>query len=324
MRRSPLVVALPPDPGSPPSNVGTPGGKLKLVVGTAVRRARGIARKLTTRVAAARREARHSAQGSSIRRAARRPRTGERSAAGPTPTAGAPGGGGMSIEMWRADDGGRAVLQSRLQRAVFDEFALEPALDAADIRVVVDGRVATLSGTVQRYPDKLAAERAAKRVRGVQMVRDELAVVPPVSEQRTDWEITLAAMQVLESHVLVPRDQVRATVAGGWVQLAGEVGRGAERRAAEQAVQCLVGVKGVTNLITVKLAAPPEGLRARVTAALARTAGLRGHRIDIAIEDGDVVLQGRVPSVAERERVEQAAWDVPAVTSVRNQLRVSR
>jgi osmotically-inducible protein OsmY len=230
----------------------------------------------------------------------------------------------MSIEMWRADDGGRAVLQSRLQRAVFDEFALEPALDAADIRVVVDGRVATLSGTVQRYPDKLAAERAAKRVRGVQMVRDELAVVPPVSEQRTDWEITLAAMQVLESHVLVPRDQVRATVAGGWVQLAGEVGRGAERRAAEQAVQCLVGVKGVTNLITVKLAAPPEGLRARVTAALARTAALRGHRIDIAIEDGDVVLQGRVPSVAERERVEQAAWDVPAVTSVRNQLRVSR
>jgi osmotically-inducible protein OsmY len=131
-------------------------------------------------------------------------------------------------------------------------------------------------------------------------------------------------MQVLESHVLVPRDQVRATVAGGWVQLAGEVGRGAERRAAEQAVQCLVGVKGVTNLITVKLAAPPEGLRARVTAALARTAGLRGHRIDIAIEDGDVVLQGKVSSVAERERVEQAAWDVPAVTSVRNQLRVSR
>jgi osmotically-inducible protein OsmY len=108
------------------------------------------------------------------------------------------------------------------------------------------------------------------------------------------------------------------------VRLAGEVGRGAERRAAEQAVQCLVGVKGVHNLITVKLAAPPEGLRARVTAALARTAGLRGHRIDVAIEDGDVVLQGRVPNVAARDRVEQAAWDVPAVTSVRNQLRVSR
>jgi len=230
----------------------------------------------------------------------------------------------MSIEMWRADDGGRAVRQSRLQRGVFDEFAHEPALDAADIRVLVEGRVVMLSGTVRSYPEKLAAERAAKRVRRVQLVRDELAVLPPASHQRTDWEITLAAMQVLESHVLVPRDQVQATVAGGWVQLAGEVGRGAERRAAEQAVQCLVGVRGVSNLITVKLAAPPEGLRARVTAALARTAALRGHRIDVAIEEGAVVLEGKVPSVGERERVEQAAWDVPAVTSVRNQLRVSR
>ena len=230
----------------------------------------------------------------------------------------------MSIEMWRADDGGRAVVQSRLQRGVFDEFALEPTLDAADIRVAVEGRVVTLSGMVKRYPDKLAAERAAKRVPGVQMVRDELAVLPPASQQRTDLEITRAAMQVLESHVLVPRDQVQAMVSGGWVQLAGEVSRGAERRAAEQAVQCLVGVIGVQNLITVRVAAPPEGLGARVTAALARTAGLRGHRIHVGVEDGDVVLQGKVPCVAARERVEQVAWDVPTVTRVRNQLRVSR
>ena len=106
--------------------------------------------------------------------------------------------------------------------------------------------------------------------------------------------------------------------------MAGEVSRGAERRAAEQAVQCLVGVIGVQNLITVRVAAPPEGLGARVTAALARTAGLRGHRIHVGVEDGDVVLQGKVPCVAARERVEQVAWDVPTVTRVRNQLRVSR
>jgi osmotically-inducible protein OsmY len=230
----------------------------------------------------------------------------------------------MSIEMWLADDGGRAVLQGKLQRAVFDEFANEQVLEAADIRVAVEGRVVTLTGTTKSYPDKLLAERAAKRVRGVQMVRDMVEVVPPPSSQRTDWEITLAAMQVLESHVLVPRDRVQAAVAGGCVELTGEVGRGAERRAAEQAVQCLVGVKGVTNLITVTLAVLPEGrLRARVTAAVVR-ATQRGDRINVAVENGDVVLQGKVPSVAERERVEQAAWDVPAVTSVRNQLRISR
>lgn len=317
-----------PHPAGQPPRAGTRGEKLRQAVGTAVRQARRIARTVSTRVAAARREARQAAYRSrasrKVNRVAPRPRAAEPTGSGQTTTGGASGGGGMSIEMWRADDGGRAVLQGRLQRSVFDEFAHEPALDAADIQVIVDGRVVTLSGTVKSYPDKLAAERAAKRVRGVQMVRDELAVMPPASAQRTDWEITLAAMQVLESHVLVPRDQVQVTVSGGWVQLAGEVGRGSERRAAEQAVQCLMGVKGVNNLITVKLTIPPEGLHERVMAALARTAGFRGHRIDVAIEDGDVVLQGKVPSVAEREHVEQAAWEVPAVTSVRNQLRVSR
>jgi osmotically-inducible protein OsmY len=322
MKHSTLLAPRPDPAGLLPS-VGTPGEKLKLAIGRAARRARRIARTVTTRVAAARREARHASYRPGVNRVVPRPRAAEHGGTALSISGRAPGGGGMSIEMWRADDGGRAVLQSRLQRGVFDEFALEPALDPADIRVVVDGRVVTLLGTVKSYLDKLAAERAAKRVRGVQMVRDELAVMPPASQQRTDWEITLAAMQVLESHVLVPRDQVQATVAGGWVRLAGEVGRGAERRAAGQAVQCLVGVKGVSNLITIKVAAPPAGLRARVTAALT-TAGLHRHRIDVAIEDGDVVLQGRVPCVAERERVEQAAWDVPAVTSVRNQLRVSR
>jgi osmotically-inducible protein OsmY len=313
MEQSTLLAHRPDPLGLLPS-VATPGEQIKLAVGKALRRAQRIARTVTSRAS------RHPAINSALVRS----RGSGQNA--PTPLIGgkSPGGGGMSIEMWRADDGGRAVLQSRLQRGVFDEFVHESALDAADIRVVVEGRVVTLLGTVRRYPDKLAAERAAKRVRGVQMVRDELAVMPPASEQRTDWEIALAAMQVLESHVLVPREQVHATVAGGWIQLEGEVGRGAERRAAEQAVQCLVGVKGVNNLITVKLTAPPEGLRARVTAALARTAGVRGHRIDVAIENGDVVLQGRVPNVAARDRVEQAAWDVPAVTSVRNQLRVSR
>ncbi len=282
-----------------------------------------MARTVKTRVAEARWEAAYEA--SRARSSRQVPRSGAPDPGGSAGQGRAAGGGGMSIEMWRADDGGRAVLQGKLQRAVFDEFATEQVLDAADIRVAVEGRVVTLSGTAKSYPDKLLAERAAKRVRGVQMVRDVVEVVPPPSAQRTDWEITLAAMQVLESHVLVPRDRVQVAVVGGCIELTGEVGRGAERRAAEQAVQCLVGVKGVTNNITVTLAALPEDrLRARVMAAVARSATRRGNHVNVAVENGDVVLQGKVPSVAERERVEQAAWDVPAVTSVRNQLRITR
>jgi len=85
-------------------------------------------------------------------------------------------GGGMSIEMWLAEDD-NAVFQSELQRKVFDEFARASTLDSADIGVSVDDRVVTLSGAVKSYPEKLEAERAAQRVRGVRAVRNDLAVV---------------------------------------------------------------------------------------------------------------------------------------------------
>ena len=232
-------------------------------------------------------------------------------------------GGGMSIEMWLAEDGD-VVVRSELQRNVFDEFAWETTLEAADISVAVEDHVVTLSGAVKSYPEKLAAERAAERVRGVQAVRNQLAVVPPASDQRSDWDIAQAAGAVLESDVLVPRARVRATVADGWVRLVGSVRRDAERRAAEEAVQRLVGVKGVTNEITVERTAPPADLRAHVEAALGHSAGLHGDRIKVETRDGAVVLRGRVRCLAEREEAVRAAWGVPGVTGVRDELQVER
>lgn len=232
-------------------------------------------------------------------------------------------GGGMSIEMWLAEDE-NAAYGTELQRNVFDELAWEPTLDGADIAVSVDDHVVTLSGAVKSYPEKLEAEGAARRVRGVQMVRNNLAVVLPAADQRSDSEIARAVVQVLESDVLIPRDAVRATVAGGWVYLAGEVDRDAARRAAVVAMQRLVGVKGVASEITIRPAAPRGDVKARLTAALHRCPGLRGDHIEVETGDGAVLLHGRVRCLAERDEAEQAVWALPGVTSVRDQLQVER
>jgi osmotically-inducible protein OsmY len=232
-------------------------------------------------------------------------------------------GGGMSIEMWLAEDDEIAV-RSELHQAVFDELAWEPALDASDIGVAVEDHAVILSGTVKSYPEKLAAERAAKRVRRVQVVRNCLAVVLPASNQRSDREIALAAVQILTSDVLVPHDAVRATVAGGSVELEGQVRLDAERREAGVAVQRLVGVKGVVNRILIKPATPQADLKARVTAAIQRCAGLRGDHIEVETGDGAVLLHGRVRCLAERDEAEQAVWSLPGVNSVRGALQVER
>ena len=85
-------------------------------------------------------------------------------------------GGGMSIEMWRAEDENVGV-NSGLQDKVFEELRSENALDHADLYVDVEDRVVTLSGTIGSYAEKLAAGAAAWRVRGVRDVRNEITVV---------------------------------------------------------------------------------------------------------------------------------------------------
>jgi osmotically-inducible protein OsmY len=170
--------------------------------------------------------------------------------------------------------------------------------------------------------DKLKAERAARRVRGVQAVRNSLAVLPPFCDRRSDREIAKAAHQVLESNVLVPRDAVHATVAGGWVQLAGEVNSDAARRAALAAVARLIGVKGIADEISVTPAPAPGDLKASLTTALQRCASLHGDTIEVTTDGGTVVLHGRVRTLAERDEAESAVWALPGVTSVCIQLEV--
>lgn len=231
-------------------------------------------------------------------------------------------GGGMSIEMWRADDD-QTGLRSRLQGEVFGELAREPGLDRGDLRVDVSGRAVILSGTVRSLPQRLSAERAARRVRGVRDVRNEIAVVLPSSQVRSDEDLVEAAACVIESDVLVPRGKIEVVVVSGWIELAGAVVRHAERQAAEEAVQRLVGVRGVTNLITIEPAGAERDVKAVVAEALERRPALRGDRIKVEVVGGLTVLRGKVRSLAERDEAVAAAWGTPGVTSVRDRLRVA-
>jgi osmotically-inducible protein OsmY len=229
-------------------------------------------------------------------------------------------GGGMSIEMWLAEDDQLAV-GSELQSRVFDELSREPALETADLTVGVDARVVTLAGTVRSYPEKLVAERAARRVPGVRGVRNGVAVVLPTDARRTDRQIARAAAWALDSDVLVPRGRVTAASHDGWVELTGVVTHHAERQAAEEAVERLVGVNGVTNLVALEPpAVPPEDAAAQVEATLRAHAALHGDHVRVEAFGATIVLRGRVRSLAERDEAVQIAWGVPGVTAVQAEL----
>ena len=216
------------------------------------------------------------------------------------------------------------LTDEEIQRKVLDELRWDPEVDPTDVGVEVDDGVVTLTGTVDSYPVKHAAERAAHRILGVKAVANDIQIKLPFDKTRTDTDIATAAAHALEWDTQVPFERINLTVRNGWVTLDGEVDWAYQKEVAERAVRNLTGVRGVTNLlhIAAALTAVPEEVRFMIEEALKRNAELDARRIRVEAADGKIILSGRVRSWAEREQAESAAWAAEGVSDVENQITV--
>lgn len=217
----------------------------------------------------------------------------------------------------------RRKTDSEIKQQVLRELKWDSRIGWAQIGVDVGDGVVNLSGVVNSYGKKSAAQQAAHRVAGVLDVANDIEVRPIGAFARTDADIARAVRHTLEWDTLVPDERICSTVSDGWVTLEGEVDVWREREDAEKAVLKLAGVVGVINKIGIlPQIIDPEELREEIEDALDRRAEREADRLRIEVTDGAVELWGRVHSWREKRAVLGSIGHMPGVLAVKEHLRI--
>jgi osmotically-inducible protein OsmY len=211
----------------------------------------------------------------------------------------------------------------KIRDDVLSELEFLPQVDATAIGATVHRGVVTLSGHVGSYAEKVAAEAAALRVKGVRGVAQEIDVRLPKGARCDDAEIVRRATEVLRWTVMAPKTGVKVRCEGGWVILTGQASWAYQRYEAERTVRGLAGVVGVTNQIDLVDGLATGDIKHRIESALGRNAEIDASAVRVAVHGSKVTLEGKVSAWRDRNICEQAAWAVPGVYQVIDHLSVS-
>ena len=211
----------------------------------------------------------------------------------------------------------------RLQQAVLDELSWEPSVTAAHIGVTASAGVVTLTGHVESFAEKHAAEEAARRVKGVKAVAAEIEVRLPFERQRGDDDIAAAALERLAWDSSVPHGAFQVVVEKGWLTLTGQADWFFQKDAAEQDVRRLFGIVGVSNRIVLRPRVDIANLRDEITHAMHRSWYFDNDNVKVSADGGRIRLTGTVNSLGDRDTAAATAWAAPGAISVENDILVS-
>ena len=214
------------------------------------------------------------------------------------------------------------ITDERLTQDVIAELAWDPSVTATDLGVIARNGIVTLTGHVDSFAQKHAAEAAARRVKGVKAIAEEISVELPFDHRRTDEDIAAAVVNRLDWDAAILPDIITAQVQDGWVSLNGAVDWNFQKDAAALGVIPLLGVVGLSNQITIKPRANAHDIAKGINGALGRSWFFDPKRVGVDVEGDRVRLTGSVHTEYERKLAAATAWGSPGVAIVENDLAI--
>jgi osmotically-inducible protein OsmY len=202
---------------------------------------------------------------------------------------------------------------------VIRQLDWDPEVDASAVGVAAKNGTVTLSGFIDTYSGKLAAERAAKRVHGVRAVANDIEV--RLRLERTDADIAEDVARALILRSTIP-ETVQAVVHNGHLTLTGNVAWLYQKDGAEGAVRHIRGVRGVSNRITVAPGAAVRDVRYRIVKGLHQDADVDARHIAVTVSGDTATLTGTVSTWLQRDAAERAAANAPGIAHVDNRIKV--
>ncbi len=182
------------------------------------------------------------------------------------------------------------MTDSQLRHDIIEELEFDPGFSGEHIGVAVDKGVVALSGHVNGYAEKLAVIAAARRVRGVHAIAENIEVHCPYEKKTADDQIAKRARDILKWDVLIPPDAVDVLVHEGWVTLSGNVNSYFEKASAEDDIRKLSGVRGITNMVAIKPRIVSANVKSKIESALKRRAKLEANAISVSVQNGNTVI----------------------------------
>ena len=211
---------------------------------------------------------------------------------------------------------------AELHRHVLEELEFDPAVDSGKIGIATENGVVTLTGKVGSFSEKWAAEKAVKRVRGVRAFANEIEVELMGMHHLSDTDIAASAANAVNWDPLLPKT-IQIEVHEGSVALTGTVDWNYQRDLAAKHVRAIGGVVRIDNRIELRNATLPADVKKRIKNALHRDAEVEANRIEVLVSDRSVTLRGSVHSWTEHDAATRAAWSVPGVHTVHNELTIA-